>query len=129
MDKEKKCKELNCQESLTWNLGYLYNFDLYLILIRTRIEGLRHIFFSFCYIHTEIKNFLCIQTADVGSDGLFFHFSLIDSFEPHFIYLFNNRIIILYISQTLNNNFFIIADYLQLFKPIPVSLNYKTSLL
>ena len=78
----------NCRESLTWNLRYLCNFDLYFILIRIRIEGLKRIFYLFCYIHTKNKEFLCIRIADVGLWWAFLHFSLIDFFEPHYIYLF-----------------------------------------
>ena len=52
----------------------------------TQIEGSKRLFYSYCYIH-EIKNFLCIRTADVGSNR-FFYILLIDSYEPNFIYLF-----------------------------------------
>jgi len=69
LDKEERIKKRVVRNHYLKMCVTYITFDLYFILIKK--PELKHLFYSFCYIHTKIKNFLCIRTADVGSDRLF----------------------------------------------------------
>jgi len=79
------------EEMITENLPssllifVIFKFFFYIQYFFFFFGILKRIFYSFCYIHTKIKNFLCIRTA-VDSDGLFYIFH--DRFFRASFYIF-----------------------------------------